>query len=275
MCVENCKTKLYFAGTVLFLSLALPGMAVARTSIGKAGEARTPDPAVETGGPLLDGALIDVTRCPTDASRMTHRCGDVLGIAIVETRSDLSNFRFIDQPTENFQVFLEPPTCDSAKHDAEIEVRRYEGRPFAVIQRVECRDSKTHKATAFHVVRGLPGFESLSANIEAVNLGRRAQAVAEAKAQQRADDHLLTVWPLLQTILRKERDLAIEQSFAERIESQRASRRKQEADQTTDIEESLSDLEDDKSTGDTDEASETSPAAPDSDEIVVIINVEK
>ncbi len=262
MCVENYKTKLNFAGTALFLALCMPGMAEARTSIVKAGEARTPDLAVETGGPFLDGTLIDVTRCPTDPSRMTHRCGDVLGIAIVETRSDLSNFRFVDQPAENFQAFLEPPVCDSAKHDAEIEVRRYEGRPFAVIQRVECRNSITLKTTAFHTVRGLPGFESLSANIEAVNVGRRAQAVAEAKAQQRADDHLLTVWPLLQTILRKERDLAIDQAFADQIESQRVSRRQQEATPSTDAEKSLSE-------------SETSPAAPASDEIVVIINVDK
>jgi len=285
MGVVRSKIRLGFGGAGLFALLMYPGLTQARTSIGKAGEARTPDPSAEAGGPILDGTMIDVTRCPSDRFSSTRRCGDVLGLAITETRSDLSNFRFVEQPAQNFQTFLEPPACDIATHDAEIEVRRYEGRPFAVIQRVECRNASTQKLTAFHVVRGLPGFEALSSNIEASNAGGRAKAMAEAKAQQRADGFLMALWPVLQANLKKERDSAIDQAFAAQIKAQRAERRKraEDAAASVDVEESDAEVDQTADEGEDAETEETTEenkpqdeaaARPANDkEIVVIIDV--
>lgn len=247
-----------FAVMLLVLGGALP--ANARVTLSKSIDARQvkQDGAGELPPPTLESLLVDVRKCAAEAGGATLRCAELHGFTLVETRSDLSDFRFVVAAEQAFQTFLEPAGCDRAQHAPVAEFRLFEGRPFAVIQRTDCLPPVERIASkagarkllperSYFVVRGLPGFETLQSEIPVDQPGKRGLASSELRARRRADEYLLSLWP----------------GLAPALLAERASAALADADATGD--------EDDASAAEEASAASDQHAAP--DEIVVVIDV--
>jgi len=141
-----------------------------------------------------------VARCPSGGSDGPKRCAPQAGFSIIDTKTDLSDFRLVVNEELGFQVFLEPAGCNEVRYEAPLQWRSFDNQPFAVIQAAKCSDTnhavketKPKAARTVVVVRGLAGFEALHQEFDATK-----NRNAHRDATLAADKFLNTVWPKIE-----------------------------------------------------------------------------
>ena len=151
--------------------------------------------------PKFTSTDTNVALCPAKEPGAPRRCSPQAGFNVIETKSDMSDFRLVVREETGFQIFLEPSNCPSARFEAPLIWRRFDDEPFAVIQAVKCSDpgalnskGKPASARTVVVVRGLAGFEDLKQELEA---SKHRNAVKEAS--DIADRYLKSVWPKIES----------------------------------------------------------------------------
>lgn len=150
--------------------------------------------------PKLSTIETPVARCASKDVAGPKRCEPQGGFSIIDTKTDMSDFRMVVQEDKGFQIFLEPAGCNEVRYEAPLQWRVFEEQPFAVIQAAKCFDTnhalkeKNPKPgrTVF-VVRGLTGFEGLHVEIDA---GKNRNAARDAVAA--ADKFLKEAWPQIE-----------------------------------------------------------------------------
>jgi hypothetical protein len=151
--------------------------------------------------PRLSTLDTNVGSCPAKEPGAPKRCAPQSGFSVIETKSELSDFRLVVREETGFQVFLEPSACQEARFDGPVQWRQFDDQPFAVIQSIKCSDpsaptatkGKSPKARTVVVVRGLPGFESLNLEIDSA---KHKNALKDAV--ELADRFLKAEWPKIE-----------------------------------------------------------------------------
>jgi hypothetical protein len=182
-------------------------------------------PAQAAKPPPATTQTVNVAACKSELPGAPVRCPNQGPYVVIETKTDVSEFRLVVFEEESFQVFLEPRDCQAVNHDDQLEWRLVEGQPFAVIQVSECLQSddgafvvptkdgpgagkngnnKNGNKTPprlIVVVKGLKGFEKLDQTL-VVGKERGAAAVTAAaavkKARALADRQLTLEWPRIE-----------------------------------------------------------------------------
>src|SRR5262245_59800195 len=65
--------------------------------------------------PELSSHLVNVEKCARDGIDGPRRCNEVIGYSVIETESELSDFRVVVSQKESFQTFLEPNNCPAVR----------------------------------------------------------------------------------------------------------------------------------------------------------------
>lgn len=151
--------------------------------------------------PKLSTAETNVSRCPEKEPGAPRQCSPHGGFTVIETKTEMSDFRLIVREGTGFQVFLEAAGCAEARYQGAIQWRQFDDQPFAVIQTLKCGESsgaaatkgKPAKSRTVVVVRGLAGFEGLHEDIDA---SKRKNATKDAI--DIADRFLKGAWPKLE-----------------------------------------------------------------------------
>lgn len=150
--------------------------------------------------PKLTSLETNVAHCPAKEPGAPRHCAPQSGFSVIETKTEMSDFRLVVREETGFQIFLEPSNCPEARFDAPLVWRRVDDEPFAVIQSVQCRDpeaatpkGKATKARTVVVVRGLPGFEGLKQELDSSKTRNAFKEAIEA-----ADRYLKGVWPKIE-----------------------------------------------------------------------------
>ncbi|MDX2021050.1 MAG: hypothetical protein SF187_12490 [Deltaproteobacteria bacterium] len=150
--------------------------------------------------PKLTSTETNVAHCPAKEPGAPRHCPAQAGFSVIETKTDMSDFRLVVREETGFQIFLEPANCPEARFDGPLVWRRFDDEPFAVIQSVKCSDpeaatvkGKAAKARSVVVVRGLAGFEDLKQELDAA---KHKNAVKEAT--EAADRYLKGKWPKIE-----------------------------------------------------------------------------
>lgn len=168
--------------------------------------------------PRLGSTELQVGQCPAQSPGGPRRCAPLGGFSVIDTKTDMSDFRMVVQEDAGFQIFLEPEGCNEVRYEAPMQWRLFEDQPFAVIQVAKCletnhavRERKPKPARTIVVVRGLLGFEGLSRDLDASkNRGALREAV------EAADRFLKAAWPRIE---------------AERVAAAEAEAQKQEGEE--------------------------------------------
>jgi hypothetical protein len=151
--------------------------------------------------PRLSTVDTNVANCPSKEPGAPKRCAPQSGFSVIETKTELSDFRLVVREETGFQIFLEPAGCSEARFEGPVQWRQFDDQPFAVVQAIKCSDAtgaptakgKTPKARTVVVVRGLPGFESLNQDIDG---SKHKNALKDAI--DLADKFLKAEWPKLE-----------------------------------------------------------------------------
>ncbi len=172
--------------------------------------------------PKLSTVETAVGRCAAKDAGGPRRCEPQGGFSVIDTKTDMSDFRLVVQEDKGFQIFLEPAGCNEVRYEAPLQWRVFEEQPFAVIQAAKCFDTnhavnekKTKPGRTVFVVRGLAGFEGLHVEVDAA---KNRNAARDAVAA--ADNFLKAAWPQIEA----------QRAAAEAAEKQVAS--EQEAEDT-------------------------------------------
>lgn len=151
--------------------------------------------------PKLSTAETNVARCPEREPGAPRQCSPHGGFTVIETKTEMSDFRLVVREGTGFQVFLEAAGCAEARYQGAIQWRQFDDQPFAVIQTLKCSESsdaaatkgKAAKTRTMVVVRGLAGFEALHEDLDA---SKRKNATKDAI--EVADRFLKGAWPKLE-----------------------------------------------------------------------------
>ena len=137
------------------------------------------------------------SQCASQEADGPKRCAPLGGFSVIDTKTEMSDFRMVVNEEKRFQVFLEPAGCSEVRYEAPVQWRTFDDQPFAVIQAAKCFDTnhavKEHKpkpGRTIFVVRGLAGFEALH---EAFDSAKNRNALRDASAA--ADRFLKAAWP--------------------------------------------------------------------------------
>lgn len=151
--------------------------------------------------PKLSTVETNVSRCPEKEPGAPRQCYPHGGFTVIETKTEMSDFRLVVREGTGFQVFLEAAACAEARYQGAIQWRQFDDQPFAVIQTLKCGEAtdvpatkgKLAKTRTVVVVRGLAGFEALHEDIDAA---KRKNATKDAI--DIADRFLQRAWPKIE-----------------------------------------------------------------------------
>ena len=151
--------------------------------------------------PRLSTLATNVAVCPAKEPGAPKRCAPQSGFSVIETKTELSDFRLVVREETGFQIFLEPAGCAEARFDGPVQWRQFDDQPFAVIQSIKCAEpagatnakGKASKARTVVVVRGLPGFESLNEDVDGAKHKNPLRDAFDL-----ADKFLKSEWPKIE-----------------------------------------------------------------------------